>query len=534
MLLNMWFVRCLAGGITGGIAVAVRLALDPILGSVQPGATVVTATAFAACFGRWLSGLVALATGLLGVVFLVLEPRGEFAVIGTERQTSLAMSVACGLVLIGLFASVRKGVGASDAADRSRPPAIDGLSPDLERRIHALAVAFGGPAGAQPVPHAERDVDVPVRVGLPPPRRLLHLLAYAPRGTRAIDRLVLELARYARPLGWHVTFGFTAPPPAEFATKLAALGAGWLVFRHPFRWREVNALRRELAGRRPEVVQTSFFSPFEPPVLWLKLSGFARRLIVLDHASGIGPPARGPMALLRRVRGWAVGRVVDAVAPVSGYVARRAVERVFLPAGKVVPIPNGLDPDLYPCPDRPTGGPTRVVYAGQLIPEKGVSTLLDALARLRNAGVGPLEVFVAGAGAQRAELEAAAADHGLTEVKFLGHVDHVPALFAAADVVVVPSVWAEAFGYVAAEAMACGAAVIVSSAGALPEVVGDAGLVFRSGDAGDLADKLRALIESPQTRRRLGAAGRRRVESHWRLSRKVLGHFALCTQVMSR
>jgi len=63
----------------------------------------------------------------------------------------------------------------------------------------------------------------------------------------------------------------------------------------------------------------------------------------------------------------------------------------------------------------------------------------------------------------------------------------VAELFAWAEVVVVPSRWAEAFGLVAAEAMAAGAAVVVSDAGALPEVVGDAGRVFPAGDAAALA-----------------------------------------------
>lgn len=357
--------------------------------------------------------------------------------------------------------------------------------------------------------------------------RLLHLMDYAPRGTRTIDHFILALARALRGRGWEVRFAFAAEPPAEFRAALSDAGAGWVAVPFPFTRGSARELVRRLAGFRPDVLQTSFVSPFNPAVLGLKVRGFARRLVVLDHASGGTPERRGWRRWAAQARGRLTGRVIDALLPVSHANARRAVDRVFLPAAKVLVVYNGIRLDLFPAPPRLDRDAVRVVYAGQLIPEKGVLTLLQADALLRAAGVAGYELLIAGTGPQEAELKAAARG----EVRFLGHADDMPALFGSADVVVVPSVWAEAFGLVAAEAMACGAAVLVSDAGALAEVVGDAGRVFRAGDAADLAARLAELVADPALRRRLGAAGRERVEACFALDRVVADHVLVCEAV---
>jgi glycosyltransferase involved in cell wall biosynthesis len=361
--------------------------------------------------------------------------------------------------------------------------------------------------------------------------KILYLLDYAPRGTRNIDHLVLEYADQVRARGWEIAFAFSTAPTDDFARALVERRAKVVAFDHPLRYSAVRRFKRDLPGYRPDVIQTSFLSPFHGPVPWLKLSGYGRRLIVLDHSSGVGPDPRSRLAFARRVRGAVVGRIVDAIAPVSRYVAVRVVERSFLPPDKVITITNGLDLGRYPCPDRIPGPVVRIAFAGQLIPEKGVVVFLEALARLHESGGPPLEVRIAGQGAQRAELEAFCRDRRLEHVRFLGHIDSVPELFGWSDIAVVPSRWAEAFGYVAAEAMACGAAVIASDAGALPEVVGEAGLIFPSGDAADLAAKLAFLAGSPQERTRFRLAGRERTIRHYELKAKVSKHLALCEHV---
>lgn len=163
--------------------------------------------------------------------------------------------------------------------------------------------------------------------------------------------------------------------------------------------------------------------------------------------------------------------------------------------------------------DEPT-----VVYYGKLIEQKGVQLLLAALRQV------DVRAVIVGFGDYRAELEAMAGERTL----FTGPLEHrhLAHLLALADVSVVPSIFPEAFGMVAAEAAAAGTPPLVARHSGLAEVA--AGIEeeypperrdlvsFERGDAADLAVKLRALLTlEPAERRSLGEAARRAVVARW-------------------
>lgn len=215
-------------------------------------------------------------------------------------------------------------------------------------------------------------------------------------------------------------------------------------------------------------------------------------------------------------------RTADAVATygphVSRYVARhRGGDR------NVVVAPQAVDVDHFGAPvDEPSRAAAReragapdsralVLFAGRLVPEKGIETLLDGWRRadldttatLAFAGAGPLEPEI------RAQVPAA---------RLLGHVPaaDLPALYAAADVLVLPSVetatFREPWGLVSNEAMLQSTPVVATdmvgaAAGGLVRD-GRNGFVVPAGDADALASRLRALVDSPQLRHDLGAAAR--------------------------
>jgi glycosyltransferase involved in cell wall biosynthesis len=362
--------------------------------------------------------------------------------------------------------------------------------------------------------------------------RLLSIMDYVPRATRTIDHFILDFARAVRERGWELKIAVAGKPSPQFAQALTERGVECVVIPFPLTQASIRELRRQLGGYRPDLVQASFISAFTGALLRLKRSGFTRRLIVIDHSSGETPLRRGWRRLASRLRGWRVGRTLDAILPVSQTIARRDIERVFLPTEKVRVIYNGIRLCDFPNPVRSTRATPLVAYAGQLIPEKGVMTLLRAHVRLRREGATGYELVIAGSGCQEEELKKFCLESECDDVRFLGHIDGVVDLFGSAGVVVVPSEWQEAFGLVATEAMACGAACLVSDAGALPEVVGDAGLVFRAGDDADLARKLESLLRDPDERRRLGQAGRRRVEMNFTLDRNVSEQIAVCERVL--
>jgi glycosyltransferase involved in cell wall biosynthesis len=163
--------------------------------------------------------------------------------------------------------------------------------------------------------------------------------------------------------------------------------------------------------------------------------------------------------------------------------------------------------------DEPT-----VVYFGKLIPQKGVQVLLEAMHGLS------ARLVVVGFGSQRAELEELAPPHTL----FTGPLEHqhLTRLLALADACVVPSIFPEAFGMVAAEAAAAGCPTLVARHSGLAEVA--EGLEaeyppahrhltsFRTGDAEDLHAKLRELVTlSPDEREALSAAARMAAVERW-------------------
>ena len=170
---------------------------------------------------------------------------------------------------------------------------------------------------------------------------------------------------------------------------------------------------------------------------------------------------------------------------------------------------------FYPRENRETRQGFCVGYVGRLVPEKGLDTLVNALGMLETPNV---TLRIIGNGPYRADLQRHVAELGLSERVHLESPlppEQVALAMCQMDALVLPSrttsVWKEQFGRVLVEAMACGIPVVGSDSGAIPEVIGDAGLIFPEGDARALADCLRQLADSPALRRQLEVRGRQRV-----------------------
>lgn len=215
--------------------------------------------------------------------------------------------------------------------------------------------------------------------------------------------------------------------------------------------------------------------------------------------------------------------------------------------GPVAVIPQfGIDPQLFdrdaqpPLAPRSAGAGLVVGYAGGLVPEKGVDTLLHAVAACRREGGPGYRLLLAGVGAQRAALEALAAQLDLGQsVTFLGRVasTEMPAFYASVDVLAVPSRtlpnWKEQFGRVLVEAMACQTVVVGSDSGEIPHVIGDAGLIFPEGDAQALAGHLLRLAGDSTLRAHLAERGRARVLAHFTQERIAAATYQVYQQMLA-
>ncbi len=206
---------------------------------------------------------------------------------------------------------------------------------------------------------------------------------------------------------------------------------------------------------------------------------------------------------------------------IAGSTGAAAVWREKGYTGPLAIIPQfGVDPDIFiPRPDG--GGTTRgflIGYVGRLVPEKGVDLLLEAVAGVNAA----CRLVIVGAGPECPRLERLAHHLGVADrVLFKGGLPslQMPAFYQKLDALVLPSRsrpnWVEQFGRVLIEAMACGVPVIGSDSGEIPNVVGDAGLIFPEGDAGALQECLMRLMCDPDLWADLARRGRERVLTHF-------------------
>jgi glycosyltransferase involved in cell wall biosynthesis len=167
-----------------------------------------------------------------------------------------------------------------------------------------------------------------------------------------------------------------------------------------------------------------------------------------------------------------------------------------------------------------------ILFAGNLIEEKGPHVLIKALERLRDLTDRPFKLVIAGsstlwkiAGQHPSETSY---EHELVRfadpslVTFIGALtqDEMPAAYAAADLFVCPSVWQEPLGIVIQEAMAAGKAVVASRVGGIPELVrdGGTGLLVEPDNPSALAQAIAACVNDVRWCAVLGEAGMRRAQ----------------------
>jgi len=179
-------------------------------------------------------------------------------------------------------------------------------------------------------------------------------------------------------------------------------------------------------------------------------------------------------------------------------------------------IPNGISTDIfYPIPEISREKNRLIVTNSADIPLKGLFYLLRAVATV--AQTRPVKLTVVGTPKKNGYTQRLIQQLGIGKlVTFTGRIANEQFVreYARATAAVVPSVY-EGFGLPVGEAMACAVPVISTTGGALPEVVGDAGVLVPPADHHALARAILKIFEQPQLAQRLGRAGYRRVQQHF-------------------
>jgi glycosyltransferase involved in cell wall biosynthesis len=176
-------------------------------------------------------------------------------------------------------------------------------------------------------------------------------------------------------------------------------------------------------------------------------------------------------------------------------------------------VPLGVDTTLFKPGPEPRSPGRIIAIASADIPLKGISTLLHAVSRLRVER--DLELQLVARVEPNGPTHKLIAELGISDIVHITSGlpdDDLAALFASAEVACIPSLY-EGFSLPAVEAMASGTPIVASRTGALPEVVGTDGAcaeLVTPADIDELTSALGHLLDSPDKRRRLGAAGRRR------------------------
>jgi glycosyltransferase involved in cell wall biosynthesis len=208
-----------------------------------------------------------------------------------------------------------------------------------------------------------------------------------------------------------------------------------------------------------------------------------------------------------------VARRMKHVLTVSKSSARDIAADFGVSPDRIEVIPLGVEPEVFQHYQDPRVPGRIVAMASADTPMKGVATLLEAFAKLRTERDIELLLITRPKPGGRTEqlIDRLAIKDSVRFVSGLSDTE-LAEVVGSAEVACVPSLY-EGFSLPTVEAMACGTPLVVSRAGAIPEVVGEDGVcadLVTPGDVGELAAALEALLDDPERRHRMGAAGRQR------------------------
>ena len=209
-------------------------------------------------------------------------------------------------------------------------------------------------------------------------------------------------------------------------------------------------------------------------------------------------------------------RFCERIITISEDERREYLNREIGDEKKVITIYNGIDIDKFPGDGkqvrRELGLAQQVPLVGfvaRLEEVKGPHLFVEAAMRIK-AAAPQTHFLVIGDGAMKEALLQKA--QRMPHLHIMGYREDIADCLAALDLLLIPSL-NDGFNLVAVEAMASSKPIVATAVGGLPEVIGDGGILVRSGDTGRMAKEAIKLLNSPGLRKSMGAKGRKRAET---------------------
>ena len=207
---------------------------------------------------------------------------------------------------------------------------------------------------------------------------------------------------------------------------------------------------------------------------------------------------------------------------VSEATRQDAIEILGLDPERIRTIYHGVADSYFEAPDPPPRRKPYALFVGTIEPRKNVDRLLDAWESLPAGVREEYDLLLAGGAGWRCEDTVRRLRNARGGIRWLGYYPEalLPELIRGAALLVYPSLY-EGFGLPVAEAMACGTACVTSRVSSLPEIAGDAALYVNPRSVEEIREAVLRLLERPEERARLGAAGRARAEQMFRWERSA-------------
>jgi glycosyltransferase involved in cell wall biosynthesis len=393
----------------------------------------------------------------------------------------------------------------------------------------ATRVRVSSAAALRFQPDPSESLDAPSAHGRSQRRlRLMHVaLSLEPGGT---ERLVIELAKNLLPTVDSAVCCLDRR--GAWAAELEAIGVPVVSLgRRPgFRPGVGQQIAELVTAWRIDVLHCHHYTPF----VYGQIASLLRRRVRVVYTEHGRLSDAAPSRKRRMVNSW-LGHFPADIYAVSADLRRHMIAE-GLPADRVRVLHNGVEPGPPPSPAsrsmarRLLGLADDEIAIGtvaRLDPVKDFTTLLDAMARVRQCRQGRSRLVIVGDGPERARLEARSAELGIeADVTFAGYRSDIRRILPAFDVFVNSSTH-EGVSLTILEAMAAMIPVVATSVGGTPEVVveGETGLLVPARDSGALAAAVGQLIRSRATRATMGEAGRLRVLRSFSMDRMTRGYW---------